>query len=131
MAASKESHNSWHFSVSPLNFLNSSFGNRMLLFEFGMPAFPASALSFSSSISFTFSSIFTLSKLLWASNSSFAYSRFSLSSSNLSWLRNLSSSISAFISICFCLFLGSISKLFFFSPLHQLLFFFFLFRSFP
>ena len=101
MVVSKESQNSCHFSVSPLNLLN---GNQMLVFSFRMPAFLASALSFSSSISFTFSFILTPFKLLWASNSSFAFSRFSLSSSILSWLRNLSFSISAvspFISLCF------------------------------
>ena len=101
MVTSKESQNSCHFSVSPLNFLN---GNQMLVFSFRMPAFPASALSFSSSISFPFSFILSPSKSLWASNSSFVFSRFSLSSSILSWLRNLSFSISAvspFISLCF------------------------------
>ena len=69
MVASEESQNSCHFSMSPLNFLNSRLGNRMLVFNFGMSAFPASLLSFSSSIYFTFSSIFILFTLVWASNS--------------------------------------------------------------
>ena len=56
-------------------------------------------------------------ELLWASNSSFAFSRFSLSSSILSWLRNLSFSISAFFSIYSSLFLCSISNCFSF-PLY-------------
>ena len=42
----------------------------------------------------------------------FAFSRFSLSSSILSWLRNLSFSIPPLISICFSLFLCSISNCF-------------------
>ena len=112
MVASEESQNSCHFSMSPLNFLNSRLGNRILVFNFGMSTFPASLLSFSSSIYFTFSSIFILFTLVWASNSIFAFSRFSLSSSILSWLRNLSFLIPPLISICFSLFLCSISNCF-------------------
>ena len=93
-------------------FLEFRFRQSNVSLQLWIAGFPSFSPFFFKLSFFTFSSIFILSTLVWVSNSIFAFSRFNLSSSILSWLCNLSFSISAFISICFSLFLCFISNCF-------------------